>query len=60
MQVIIHAAVIWINRSTLIAQCTTGVPPYPAPESHQAASGQVRLLKAAIIHTHSTHITWLI
>ena len=29
----------------LIAQCTTGVQPHPAPESNQSDSGKVRLLK---------------
>ena len=69
MQMIIHAAGHqfslavcgddWNNWSALIAQRTTGVQPHPAPQSNKADSGQVRLLKPAIIHTH-THITWLL
>ncbi|CAL8296460.1 unnamed protein product [Lota lota] len=43
----------WFNLCTLIAQCATGVQPHPAPESNQSDSGQVRLLKPAINHTHS-------
>ena len=36
---------------------TTGVQPHPDPESNQSDSGQVRLLKPAINHTHCT--AWL-
>ncbi|CAL8369284.1 unnamed protein product [Gadus morhua 'NCC'] len=30
----------------------TGAQPHPAPESNQSDSGQVRLLKPTVIHTH--------
>ena len=43
----------WYNLCTLISQCTTGVQPYPAPESNQSDLAPVRLPKPAIIHTHS-------
>ena len=52
-----------------ISQCTTDVRPHPAQESNKCDSGQVRLLKPAILHTHthtSTHppealvTTWFI
>ena len=38
----------------LIAQCTTGVQPHPFPEFNQTDSGQGRLIKLAIIPTHTT------
>ena len=44
----------WLKRCTLIAQRATGVQPHPAPESNQSDSGQVKLLKPAIIHTYPT------
>ena len=36
----------------LIAQRTTGMQSYPAQESNQSDSDQMRLLKPAILHTH--------
>ena len=44
----------WFNQCTLIAQCTTGVQPHPFPEFNQTDSGQGRLIKLAIIPTHTT------
>ena len=38
---------------------TTGVQPHPAPESNQSDLGQMRLLKPAIIHTHSHNNLYL-
>ena len=43
----------WFNLCTLIVQCTKGVQPHPAPECNQSDSGQVKLLKQTINHTHS-------
>ena len=47
----------WFKLCTLIAQCTTGVQPRPAPEFNQYDSGQVRLLKSAIIHIYAVNCT---
>ena len=67
MKMVIHAAMEEISLSVcgdgvlnlcaLIAQCTAGFQPPQAPESNQSGSGQVWLLKPAVIHTHTyTHI----
>ena len=45
-----------LNLCPFISQCTTGLQPHLAPESHQSDSGPVRLLKTAIAHTHSHNI----
>ena len=45
-----------LKPCTLIAQCTTGVQPYWAPEPNQSASGQVRLLESATHHTHNPQL----
>ena len=50
MEVVLHVAMSWFNLCTLIASWETGVQPHQAPESNQSESGQVRLLKLAIIH----------
>ena len=39
----------WFNLGTLISQCATAEQPHPSQ-----SLGQVRLLKPALIHTHST------
>ena len=45
---------VWRRLSVFIVRCTTGVQPYPAPESNQSDSDQVRLPKPPLRHTHST------
>jgi hypothetical protein len=49
-----------VNLGTLVTQCAPGVQPHPAPESSQSASGQVRPLQPAVLHTHSDtlHAYW--
>ena len=46
----------WYNLCALIAQCTKGVQPHSVPVFNKSDSGQVRLIKPAIIHTHHKEI----
>ena len=41
------------NLDTFMAPCSTSLQTHPAPESNLSDSGQARLLKPAIIHTHT-------